>query len=934
MRISPWRLPGSSRPVAGRGVSLAIRLAALLAILLPAKGRALIPDHFESPPVHPVEMSSDGTRLFVTHTADHRLVVFDVTAAVPLRVAEIQVGLEPVTVRARTASEVWVVNHLSDSISIVDLPTGSVVRTLLVGDEPTDVVFAPKQARAFVCVSQPDKIVVYNTDDLEAPPREIPLSLSDPRSLALSPDGASVYVAALDAQNETTIVPQQVVLTMPGTIPSQPPMRPELPPPPATGLIVRHDGAKWTDEAGRNWNSRIPYTLLDHDVLRIDVGDLVIDREYRGVGTTLFNLAVNPVTGTIYATNQEAQNEVRFEPNVRGKFLKNRLTSIDPVTGQVQSHHLNAHINYADEAGNPAERAMSLGIPTDVVVSGDGTTIFLAAFGSRKIGVLDTAGNVLRRIVVGEGPCGLALDEGRNRLYVMTRLASSLSVVDLGNDSVVEFPLGFDPTPPVIAVGRRFLYDTELSSAHGDLACASCHVFGGLDGIAWDLGDPQGQFIRSTLPPDLAGFHPMKGPTVTQSLKGLPGTGALHWRGDRPLFADFNPAFVGLMGRARPLTPLQMALFQAFVEAMRYPPNPHRYLDGTLARSVEGGHAARGEVLFFNATFQKDLRCVDCHGLPHGTGTLIFPGEMIGGPQDMKTPHLRNLYEKTGFRREAGSTVRGFGFSHDGELGDLASFHVSSGLTFFSGGDREDVAAFLMAFPTGTPNVVGAQWTFDGTNSGRGERRLQMILSVADDGEAGAVAKGLDEAGDARGWVYAGAGTWESDRVADPPQSTSMLLAGAGPGRELTVTGVLLGTEERLGVDRDEDGYYDRDEIDAGTDPGDPASVPGYRTGTPLVVSGGAASTLWSLGPNPTSSPSRFAYTVGSEGNAQLHVYDLGGRRVRSLAPGGANPAVRHEASWDLVDESGRRVAPGVYFVRLEDAAGKSAVPVRVVVMR
>ena len=44
------------------------------------------------------------------------------------------------SVRARTATEVWVVNQVSDSISIVDLTTMNVIDTITTGDEPADVV--------------------------------------------------------------------------------------------------------------------------------------------------------------------------------------------------------------------------------------------------------------------------------------------------------------------------------------------------------------------------------------------------------------------------------------------------------------------------------------------------------------------------------------------------------------------------------------------------------------------------------------------------------------------------------------------------------------------------------------------------------------------------------------------------------------------------
>lgn len=915
-------------------VSAFARFAALLA-LLPAllcrPAQALIPDHFESAAVHPVEMSADGTRLFVAHTADHRLVIFDLTTAQPSRIEEIQVGIEPVTVRARTASEVWVVNHLSDSISIVDVALGSVVATLLVGDEPTDVVFVPKHHRAFICVSQEDKVRVVDTDDLTLPPVDIPLSMSDPRSLALSPDHETVYVGSLDSQNKTTSVSFQTVRTMPGTLPVNPPMRPELPPPPVTALILKHDGTKWTDEIGRNWNDKVPYQLLDHDVLRISTSTLAIQGAFTGVGTTLFNLAVSPTTGRIFVTNQDAQNEIRFEPNVRGKFLRNSITTIDPSSGTVTSHHLNPHIDYQNAAGNPTERALSLAIPVDVAVSSNGATVFVAAFGSRKVGVLDADGNVTRRIVVGDGPCGLALDEARSRLYVMNRFTSSLAVVALGPDTVTEQPLGFDPTPTNIREGRRFLYDGELSSAHGDLACASCHVFGAMDGIAWDLGNPQGDFIRAELFPIQTGFHPMKGPMMTQSLRAMQNTGPLHWRGDRPTFLDFNPAFVGLMGRAAPLPGSDMDLFQEFVFSIRYPPNPNRELDDTLPPSLNGADPVNGEYLFSNVPLGEDLEdCSVCHAFPLGTIGRVFPADKMKESQDIKIPHLRNLYEKT--RSEpAAQVVRGFGFEKDGTVHDLSLFHHFTDFTFPDESDRRDVQAFLMAFFTGTSSGVGAQWTMDGTNEGAGAERLTTLTNLADFDVIGLVAKGRDGADQARGWVYEGAGTWTPDRIAEPATTTASLVAAATAGHEVTFTGVLLGTEVRLGIDRDEDGWLDRDELDQGFDPGNPDSHPGRATDSPMAVSAFTGPTLWNVGANPASMESRIAFALGQEGDAHLNVYDLAGRRVRSLVNDEVHPSGRFEAMWDLRDDSGRRVGSGTYFVRLESVQGNAQGRVMVV---
>src|SRR6185295_15824433 len=108
---------------------------------------------FETGHVRPLALSPDGSRLFAVNTPDNRLEIFSVGAGSLTPLAPVPVGLEPCAVAARSDGEVWVVNHLSDSISIVDVTaaTPRVVRTLLVGDEPRDIVFAgPGGGRAFV----------------------------------------------------------------------------------------------------------------------------------------------------------------------------------------------------------------------------------------------------------------------------------------------------------------------------------------------------------------------------------------------------------------------------------------------------------------------------------------------------------------------------------------------------------------------------------------------------------------------------------------------------------------------------------------------------------------------------------------------------------------------------------------------------------------
>jgi hypothetical protein len=192
---------------------------------------------FESGQVRPLALSPNGARLFAVNTPDGRLEIFDVDASGLHHSGSVAVGMEPVAVAARTDDEVWVVNHLSDSVSVVALDGAAprVTRTLLVGDEPRDIVFAGAGGtRAFVTAAHrgqnrpgsadlttpgTGRADVWVFDALalgDASLGGTPLAIltlfgDTPRALAASPDGASVYAAVFKSGNQTTTVSEALV---------------------------------------------------------------------------------------------------------------------------------------------------------------------------------------------------------------------------------------------------------------------------------------------------------------------------------------------------------------------------------------------------------------------------------------------------------------------------------------------------------------------------------------------------------------------------------------------------------------------------------------------------------------------------------------------------------------------------------------------------
>jgi hypothetical protein len=79
-----------------------------------------------------------------------------------------------------------------------------------------------------------------------------------------------------------------------------------------------------------------------------------------------------------------------------------------------------------------------------------------------------------------------------------------------------------------------------------------------------------------------------------------------------------------------------------------------------------------------------------------------------------------------------------------------------------------------------------------------------------------------------RGWLRGPSGVFRSDRVNEAPRTLAELRQLSNvPGQEMTFSCVPSGSGLRIALDRDEDGFFDRDELDAGSDPADPGSIPG-----------------------------------------------------------------------------------------------------------
>ncbi|TAJ04393.1 MAG: hypothetical protein EPO68_16965, partial [Planctomycetota bacterium] len=815
----------------------------------------------------------------------------------------------------------FVANHLSDDVAVVDLATLTVTALIAVGDEPNDVLVANGKlfvtcARS---ASNPqlvapsgfveNAVVIASASAPYAIQARIALDGHEPRALALAKIGgaARVFVVPQNSGNHTTTLDFAAAKTLglaDPTVPDafDPPFtfNPSLKAPGLAGFpslpqFFPIPIKGWTlPQVSRIVNdfehpAHVPQ-LADEDVFAIDPATNQLDPQATtGVGTTLFSIERNPLTNQLWIAHTAAKNRTRFEPSVKGDAVENRIAIVTPGGAVAQQLELAPPLTtrehaqpvaiafYSPHRGPPSGSgggsgggAIGGGTIGGGATSGPGAAqpvdartarpiAYIACTGGASVVALDAQSHALvAELDVGEVPIGLAVDNARARLYVLSRGDHALRAFDIANGHAPiqlaassALAVGYDPEPHGVRVGRTHLYDARASTGHGsdNFSCATCHVSGHGDQLAWDLGDPEGG-IGYFFPDLMTGSqsqngtivaannaeqtHPMKGPMVTQSLRGLGDlNGApLHWRGDRRFFQMFQGAFPGLLGGSG-ISNAAMQEYANFVRALVYPPNPYEPRD-----RVYTGAAATGRTLFgltagnpgkdYNP-LASGLKCISCHKAEFANGT-DFTGAQRTVNFEFETmffnaPTLRGVYEKK-YR-----DLTGFGTAHDGSGADARDFldlaDAFFGLPVFSGftaADRDNVSAFVEQWDTGLSPLVGVQQLATAAN----QPAFDAWLDLAE-AQAKLANPWLDVVGRVKtlsssaltGIAFefdAGAGQWRYRKDDASWTDRAQLAADVlGAQTEIVFTAVVPGTGRRLGIDRDEDGLFDGSEAALGT---------------------------------------------------------------------------------------------------------------------
>jgi YVTN family beta-propeller protein len=631
------------------------------AVSAPRKPAAVGHPTFVSPHASPIAIS-DG-RVFVANTPSDTVDVID--ARTRKMLARVNVGIDPVSIAVRPdGKEVWVSNHISDSVSVIDTDSASPTYLQVIAtiqefdpktkatrfDEPVGIAFASNE-KAYVALSSENQIAVINVATREVSNR-LNISAQDPRAIKVR--GGRLYVIPFESNNKTQL---------------------------SGGSKDDIDGDLVTFDAWQH-SIRVNNVLsLGHvvDIIKhpevpdrdLYVFDTKTDKLVETVdtlGTLLYGLTVDS-KGRVFVAQTDARNDANGRAGTKKHGLKelenraflNQITSVGFEGGSAEKPKF---IDLEPLPPNQPEKGQALATPFAIQISDDDSTLVASAAGSDKLFTVDAAsGNVLGRVAVGAVPRGIALENSKDgkasMAWVLNAVANTVSVVDVSNPAkpkIAAFVPLKDPTHRKVKLGRTWFNDADASTT-GTFSCASCHPDGHTDQLLWVIKTPivtGGDQImpRSTMPirglRDTAPFHwdgvpgdPYGGINSASIRRHVPPNSSI----DEPesttrhvidgglaatMFLEGNET-VNDEGKAGALSAAERDDMATFLLSVPYPPAQKR----SYTNEISSG-AARGFRLFhvdgdLDPSKARPNVCGNCHRMPFLVSTNT-PGTGMDAP--------------------------------------------------------------------------------------------------------------------------------------------------------------------------------------------------------------------------------------------------------------------------------------------------------------
>jgi|TARA_Y100000310_G_scaffold264565_1_gene275221 YVTN family beta-propeller protein len=616
---------------------------------------------FASPHANPIVIN--GSYVYVTNTPSDTVDV--VAIASEQVVATINVGIDPVGLAVRPdGNEIWVANHVSDSVSVIDTDTDSPTFHQVIAtiqdidaatlstrfDEPVGIAFA-NNSKAYVALSPSNQVAIVNGESYSVT-GHLPIRAQDPRAITVR--GNRLFVIPFESNNQSQLS---------GCTSEK-----------IDGDICTFDAVEHVFSNNNvlsvNYDADIIKNPLlpDRDLYIFDTENDTLLEVVDTVGTLLYGVTVDS-GGRIFVTQTDARNtangragtEKHGLEEMENRAFLNQVTMID-----CQGLGCSEPVFFDLEPLPPShpEPGMALATPFGIQVSDDDSTLVVTAASSDKLFTMDAnTGVVLGRTSVGSVPRGVALladnDGNPTQGWVLNTVGNTVSVVDLTSitDPTLKttIPLG-DPTDPEIKVGRIAFNDADASST-GTFSCESCHPDGGTDQLIWVLQTPICDVDGCTQIP----------PRLTMPIRGLRDTAPYHWDGipgdpfggnnTQSINSDVEPncslnepegctrvladgAMATTMcdvtncpdndeGKAGLLSGERRDAMAKFLLSVPFPPSQTRPITNKVTQQAKDG--------FFEFNFVKD--CGNCHKMPFLVSTNT-------GGTGMDAPTWRGAYDR------------------------------------------------------------------------------------------------------------------------------------------------------------------------------------------------------------------------------------------------------------------------------------------------
>jgi len=472
----------------------------------------------------------------------------------------------------------YAVNSDSNSVSAVDPQTRRKIAETAVGKDPRSLALSPDGKTLYVTSQADGRLTVLDAGALSvlAP---IPVD-AEPYGVVASPSGEFIYVAcSIAGVIDVVRVSSAPDYRIEARIPVDP--RPK-------GLALSPDGARLYVTHFLTGNVSVIDTATRQVIRFISTGP---------DSNMMQRIVINAVTGKAYLPHIRSNTGNPYLLFDGTAFPE--LSVIDLATGDLL----------------PRERAdLSIGLhsvnlPFDVVISPDNKRAYVANLGSGELSVVDLALRYrVADIDVGDGPRGVALSADGGVAYVLNSLSDDISVVDLAAlRETARIPVTTSPLDPLIKRGKTFFFSsrsTQISHQRW-MSCATCHIEADMDGRSWQL----------------AGI----GPRNTPSIRGALATPPLHWDSDMCSIqdvAEFTIRFIqggaGLIA-GPPATPCvgtnvgrsaDLDALVAFCASLPARKNP-------LPQDAEA--VSRGQAIFNRG----DVACATCHTPPLYTNSTL-----------------------------------------------------------------------------------------------------------------------------------------------------------------------------------------------------------------------------------------------------------------------------------------------------------------------